>query len=358
MTIAASSLPEPVKKIAVFRPSAVGDFIFALPALHALRTAYPEAEIVYLGRPWHAEFLAGRPGPIDRVVVVPPLPGLGLAGMETAGNETDAFRAAMVGERFDLALQMYGGGRYANPLLQSFGARLSVGMRAPDAAPLDCWVAYGLWQNRRLQLLEVAALAGAVQLHLGLELEATEQDCREAMGCVPDLERNSWVVLQPGASDARRRWSAGNFAAVADLLAGEGARIAVHGNAEEAPLVSAVISAMKTPAQDLSGALSLSGLCGLLAKAKLLVSNDTGPLHMAVALGTPCVGIYWFGNLIESGPLRQEGHRALISARVICPVCGADNLKQRCIHDASFVSDVSVEDVLASALDLFRERRR
>ena len=57
-----------VRKIAVFRPNAVGDFVFSLSALHALRRAYPDAELVLLGLPWHAAFLADRPGPVDRVI--------------------------------------------------------------------------------------------------------------------------------------------------------------------------------------------------------------------------------------------------------------------------------------------------
>ena len=65
-----------VQKIAVVRANALGDFIFALPALEALRGAYPQAEIVFLGRGWHAAFLAGRPGPIDRVIVLPPTKGV------------------------------------------------------------------------------------------------------------------------------------------------------------------------------------------------------------------------------------------------------------------------------------------
>ena len=60
-----------IRKIAVLRANGLGDFIFALPALEALRVAYPEAEIVLLGKKWHANFLANRPGPVDRVIVVP-----------------------------------------------------------------------------------------------------------------------------------------------------------------------------------------------------------------------------------------------------------------------------------------------
>lgn len=57
---------EGVRKIAVLRANALGDYVFSLPALDALRAAYPQAEIVLLGQPWHARFLAGRPGPLDR----------------------------------------------------------------------------------------------------------------------------------------------------------------------------------------------------------------------------------------------------------------------------------------------------
>src|SRR5687767_9031601 len=65
-----------VERIAVLRANALGDFIFILPALDALRAAYPQAELVLLGAPWHAELLRDRPGPVDRVLVVPPAPGI------------------------------------------------------------------------------------------------------------------------------------------------------------------------------------------------------------------------------------------------------------------------------------------
>src|SRR3954447_5976204 len=60
-----------VRRIAVLRATALGDLIFALPALDSVRAAYPDAEIVLLGRAWHADYLAGRPGPVDRVVALP-----------------------------------------------------------------------------------------------------------------------------------------------------------------------------------------------------------------------------------------------------------------------------------------------
>ncbi|MES2317969.1 MAG: glycosyltransferase family 9 protein [Pseudomonadota bacterium] len=344
-----------VRKIAVLRPSALGDFMFCLPALHALKQAWPEAELVYLGRAWHADFLGGRPGPVDRVVVVPPMPGLNAAS-DAPGepHAIEAFLGAMRGAGFDLALQMFGGGRYANPLVRQFDARLTVGMRSADAAPLDRSLAYAGLVNRRLQLLEVAALAGACAwpMHGALRVTAGDRQC--AAQLVPPAPGQRLVIVQPGASDLRRCWPAARFAALADALVEEGALVAVNGSAAEARLVRAVLAAMRHPAINLAGTASLQALCGLMERSVLVVSNDTGPLHMALALGRPCVGIYWFTNLVESAPLCQHGHRAALSTRVACPVCGVENTATRCIHEVSFVDDVALEEVTALAIDLFR----
>jgi len=80
-------VPE-VEKIAVLRANALGDYLFCLPALESLRAAYPQAEIVLLGAPWHSRFLTGRSGPVrNRVVVVPALPGIRSADPDEATGE-------------------------------------------------------------------------------------------------------------------------------------------------------------------------------------------------------------------------------------------------------------------------------
>ncbi len=343
-----------VRKIAVLHPGTIGDFVFSLPALHALRQAYPQAEIVYLGKPWHADFLDGRPGPVDRVEVVPPCPGI--SAPPDAQGDTDAienFVDRMRGAGFDLALQLHDGGHHANPFLLRLGARFAIGLKAHDAEPLERWIACDGWHNKRLQLLEVAALAGADTLRIGRELQVIERDRQEAAHAIAPDPGNPLVLLQPGAGDPRRRWPIQHFAAIADALIEEaGALVAINGTQQESALVRQIQGQMRYRAVDLSGRLSLSGLCGLLERAALLVSNDSGPLHLGLAIGTPCVGIYWLTKLIESGPLRQQGHRAALSARVHCPVCGALNLSSRCAHDVSFVAELPVEEVKTMAMEL------
>lgn len=344
-----------VRKIVVLRPSAIGDFMMALPALHALRAAYPQAEIIYIGRQWHADFLDGRPGPVDRVAIIPPCPGVG-APPEGAADPlaVQRFVDDMHAQKLDLAVQLYGGGRYSNPFIKQLGARVTIGMRAPDAEPLDRWIAYGELQNRRLQMLAVTALVGANSIWLGTELQVTTRDRQEAQEIRAQAQGKTLVVLQPGSTDHRRCWPPERFAAVADQLAEQGALIAINGSAGEAALVAQVLECMRYPALDLTGRLSLSGLCGLLERADLLISNDTGPLHLALAIGTPTVGIYWLTNLIEFAPLRQDAHAAALSLRMHCPVCGIENLKTRCPHDASFVDGVTVEEVARLATSLLK----
>jgi ADP-heptose:LPS heptosyltransferase len=182
----------------------------------------------------------------------------------------------------------------------------------------------------------------------------TDADRREAEPVLAACAGRPLAVLQPGSSDPRRCWPAARFAAVGDALAATGAVVAVNGSAGEAGLAGAVIGHMRRPALDLAGRLSLGGLCGLLEGAALMVSNDTGPLHLALAVGTPSVGIFWFTNLVDGTPLRQDLLRVALSLRLHCPVCGQENVHRRCAHDPSFVDDVSVEQVIGLALPLVR----
>lgn len=350
---------EEVRKIAVLRPNAVGDFVFALPALHALKQRYPEAEIVLLGKAWHADFLRGRPGPVDRVAVLPAIPGVGAPpDADFDDQAVGRFIEATREERFDIALQMFGAGHYSNPFLLRLGARLSAGARAGNAPALDRWVPYCEPNNRRLALLEIAGLVDAWPGPLpSPELALTGADRLDAARALPPLPDERLAVLQPGATDPRRCWPAQRFAALGDWLVAQGMQVAVNGSAGEAGLVDAVIGQMRHPAIALAGSLSLGGLCGLLARATLVVSNDTGPLHLALALGVPSVGIFWLTNLVEGMPLRQSGLRAALSLRTRCPVCGQDNVGTRCPHDDSFVADVSLEQVQHLAWSLLLQPR-
>jgi ADP-heptose:LPS heptosyltransferase len=332
-----------VRRIAVLRANAIGDFVFALPALAALRSAYPQAQIVLLARAWHARFLAGRPGAVDRVVVLPGIPGVTLPADAPADPAAAASIDALRAARFDLALQWHGGGRYSNPLVLRLGARVSAGLRSAGAPALDRNLAYVAWRNERLRLLEAAALVGAPATALAPSLEVTPADRASAARVLPPSAR-ALAVLQPGATDPRRRWPVPAFAEVGDWLVRHGFDVAINGSTGETALVQGVQQAMHEAAHVITP--ELGALVGVLERAALVVASDTGPLYLAEAIGTPTVAIYWCGNALVSGPLTAARHRAAIAWRIDCPVCGMRNIEERCSHDASFVADVGVEEVL------------
>lgn len=344
-----------VGSIAVLRANAVGDFVVTLPALEALRLAYPDAHICLLGRAWHAEFLRERPSPVDEVVVIPPVPGIGSPpGTQGDDRALGRFFRAMQERAFDVALQLHGGGRYSNPFVRRLGARLTAGFHTPGSEPLDRMLPYRDLYPEVLRLLEGVALIGAHGRTVEPRLVVTARDRAEADAAVPP-GAGPLVVLQPGATDPRRCWSARHFARVADHFAALGACVAINGAEGEAQAVHAVIDAMRHREQaiDLAGRLSLGGLLGLLERARLVVSNDTGPMHMARALDVPTVAIYWIGNLIGHGPTSSARHAVAASWRLDCPTCGRNCIGVDCGHDASFVDDVTPEEVIALAQPLY-----
>jgi ADP-heptose:LPS heptosyltransferase len=347
-------LVEGVHKLAVLRANAIGDYLVSLPAIEALGTAYPTAELVLLGAGWHAGFLAGRPGPVDRCLAVPPTVGVRDDRPPAPAAEVEGFFARMRAERFDLAVQLQGGGCHSNPFVRRLGARVTAGSRAADAPPLDRTVPYARHQHEIHRFLEVVGLVGAAPVTMEPRLEVTADDRAEAAAALAADER-PLVVLHPGAADPRRRWPVERLAMVAGELARKGARLAVVGTASERALVDRLLDALDGDAADLAGRLGLGGLVGLLERATLLVGNDSGPRHLAAAVGTATVAVYWGVHLGTYGPLYRARHRTPTSWRLHCPVCGANGLQEDCrsSHQASFVADVTVDEVLAEALDLF-----
>lgn len=345
-----------VKKIAVLRANALGDYIFVLPALQALRETFQNAEIVLLGRQWHKEYLAERPGPVDRVVVVPLYPGIsereGYAPKEEVLSE---FFAEMQKEQFDLAFQLHGGGRNSNPFLLRLGAKKTVGLRTSDADPLDINVPYVYYFNETMRYLEVVGRVGATTKNIQPQIAVTDSDIAEAKSVINNPEGKPVAIIHPGASDIRRRWPGENFAKIADHLTELGYHVSITGLAWEREIIDAVINNMiyKEAVQDLSDKLSLGGTTGLLSFSGIVISNDTGPLHVARALQKPSIGIFWCGNIINAGPMTTTLNRNLLSWTLDCPLCGLSSFKfhkteSTCKHDTSMVAEVSVNELKAT----------
>jgi ADP-heptose:LPS heptosyltransferase len=348
-------------KIAVLRANALGDFIFCLPALQALRDTFPSAEIVLLGKELHKRLLSNRKSPVNRVIVVPPCPGVSEEENVPVDHQlTDIFFEQMRSEKFDVAFQMHGGGRFSNAFVRKLGASLTVGSRTADAEPLDISIPYTTYFNETLRYIELVSCIGAVADNLAPQIEVTQSDIASAMELLENPFHKPIAVIQPGASDPRRCWPVENFARVADTLVERGYHVCFNGVEEEKSLIGEISDKLshKREVQDLSGYISLPALIGLLAKSALMISNDTGPLHLAYALRTPAIGLYWAPNMITAMPVRCGNARPLIAWSTVCPLCntGLRDLKNSsCNHNTSFISEITVDEVLESIKELQQE---
>lgn len=336
-----------VSRIVVLRGGGLGDLIFAIPAMAALKAAYPGSTMTLLGTPVHKALLAALESPVDEVAVLPFAEGVRPGNEEP--DELDRFFADMRGRNFDLAVQLHGGGRYSNPFLLRLGARHTVGTRTADAASLERTIPYLYYQHEPLRALEVAGFAGAFPVDLEARLAPADGGAAREAG---DGDGGQpLVVMHPGATDPRRRWPAEKFAELAAACAADGSRVAIVGDSSEEDLAQAIVDrAASTAVRSLAGALDMAGLVAVLARADVVVANDSGPRHLAQALGVPTVGIFWAGNVINAGALGRSLHRVHASWVTACPACGIDVTQvgwtaPRCVHDDSVVAGVGVPEV-------------
>jgi ADP-heptose:LPS heptosyltransferase len=176
------------------------------------------------------------------------------------------------------------------------------------------------------------------------------------------------VVIHPGATDPRRRWPVERFADVVRRCAKDGLQVVLVGDETDVQTCQAIIAAaalatsQERLVSSVAGTLTLGQLVGALGIADVVLGSDSGPRHLAGALGTRTVGVYWCGNVISAGPAGRSRHRVHISWVTNCPECGRDCTQvgwtaERCEHDVSFVADVPPDGVYDDLIDLLGQSR-
>ena len=306
----------------MFRALQLGDMLVAVPALRALRAAWPDAHLTLVGLPWVRELVQRLPW-IDGFLAFPGHSGLPERTPEP--GMLDTFFAAVRALRLDLAVQLHGSGEVTNGIVSRFGARRVAGFHPGDQpCPDPRWfIAWPQRGREAIRLLQLPLHLGAPHPGMALELalypeddEAAQQLWIEAGGRPRD-----YICVHPGARWRSRRWPAGRFAAVARALQARGHPVVLTGSAGEAGALEAFRAALDVPVLDFSARTTLGGLAALVGGARLLVCNDTGVSHVADALRTPSVIVCSGADARRWQPADTRRHR-LLYHDTPCRPCG------------------------------------
>lgn len=304
-------MTENKKNILVVKPSALGDIIMALPALSALRRSFPQAKISWLVRPEFADILRDHPL-VDEVILFD-RKFLGKAWYSIkALSGIFALVRKLRSQHFDLTVDLQGLFRTAGFCWLS-GCKKRFGMAdGREFAPIFYTDKVHPSDDSIHMVdyyLKVAQAAGGDISRIDFAIPENQQADITINKLLQkhSIARGNYVVLMPGSAHQDKCWPVDRFAAVADKIKTEfGIDVVVVGSNSERPLCDKLIAAAKSHVTNLAGQTSISELISLIRGAKLAITNDTGPGHIAVASGVEVVFLFGPSNPARIGPYKKD----------------------------------------------------
>lgn len=341
-----TKVPDPFvrSRILLVAVNWLGDLIFLTPAIRAVRRAHPQAHIACLAPARGIELLQANPH-LNEVIPMPE--GRGLAHLLRWWPLIRRLKAG----RFDTALLFH----------RSFTRALTAW-----AAGIPSRIGYRTWKRGWLLtavveppakdsvhkvdfFLRVVEGAGIPAAGRRYDAPVLPEDARAAERLAADLglrPEERVVALHAGANWRLKRWPAGHFARLADALADRyHVRVLFVGGEGDIPLIRGIAGRMRTRPLIAAGRTTFRQLGALLRQTRLLISNDSGPLHLGIAAGVPVVGLFGPTDPKLTGPLNGGANAVEFFGSIGCPVpcyqlrCPA-NL---CMHQ------IKVEQVLEAA---------
>jgi lipopolysaccharide heptosyltransferase I len=352
-----------LRRILIIKPSSLGDIVDAMPAVGAIRRRFKTAHLAWLVKAEWASILAGNPS-IHQVISVP-------FRWRLAGQIIESVRA-----NFDLVVDLQGLLRSAL-LSRASGAPERVGFSdaregatffytrtvvvppsTPHAVDRCLAVAAALGaeidrplfdlpsspeaQTRVRQFLRDAGLAEDRALPVRVRGVGASKECQRRTG--PHVKwEGAIVVFHATARWNHKRWPPERFAKLADAVAQQGTTPIFIGAASERKEIDRIGAMMARPLVNAAGALTLPESAELLRRAAFCICNDSGPMHLAAAVGTPTIALFGPTDPKRVGPY-GTGHR-VIQKGIDCSGCG----RNACVRDNACMKAIEVDEVCEAA---------
>jgi 3-deoxy-D-manno-octulosonic-acid transferase/heptosyltransferase-1 len=374
------------RRILLIKLSAFGDVVHTLPVLHELRRRYPDARIDWLTKPVNAPLIHDHPA-LDGVIAFPDAEwrqpfGAGrrpLAALVTLAK-------ALRGGHHDLVVDLQGQFRSAlcalftgAPVRIGFDrprreVRAATGRDLPRGARENAWAGAreGAWlaytHRIPLESLDVHAVDRNLRLGLLLGFEPQPPDFSfpiaddvtvRAMALLREHGMNEppgtrgLVLIAPGTVWETKRWAVAGFAAVARHFLASGMDVALVGATRDRSECHAV-AGLAPGVADLCGRTSLIELAALTRRATVVVANDSGPMHLAAALGRPTIALFGPTDPLRLGPYGQAD--GAVSSGEPCAPCYLRTLRQ-CPHGHACMQGIAADDVIARAESMMSQAR-
>jgi lipopolysaccharide heptosyltransferase I len=311
------------RKILLIKPSALGDVVHTLPILRLLRRRFSDAHIAWMIDPSFADLIDSHPD-LNEIILFKKKHYARSWRDGAAAMDLFDFKTNLRDRKFDLAIDLQG--LFRSAWLAFFsGAPVRIGFgNAREMAPL-------FYTHRvPIRSMEVHAIERyrALAEALGCAREAVEFDFaisndhraqlrRRAENCGVNLD-NRFAVLLPGTNWETKKWPAEHFAALVPMLRERLGIESIVAGGPDAPTIPGAMS--------LIGQTTLKQLVALLERAEVVIANDTGPMHIAAALGRPLVSVFGPTNPVRTGPYQRMD--TVVRLNIACSPC----YKRECSH--------------------------
>ena len=352
------------QRILLIRPDHLGDLLFQSPALHWLRAQRPDAHLTLVIGPWGRPAQPALAGSYDDLLEIP------FPAFERGSKQNVLARWSMLPrlarqlrrENFDAAILFRPDHWWGAMLAAMADIPIRLGYDTPETTP---WLTEALPLHHEHSVSSSLLLVGVLldqqpsldpaahPLRFDLDPASLEETRASLSSLAVDFTR-PLVIIHPGAGAAIKLWDPGKWGEVARRLGQEGCSILITGGPDEAELTAAVSEASTGRAIDLGGRTTFAELAALLASSDLVLGPDSGPLNLAVAVGTPTIHLFGPADPVRFGPWGDATRHLVLQSDWTCVPCGRFDWPDLPEHGC--VRDIAVDAVHDAAQHLLQTK--